>query len=122
MRDPMTIQAAARELRAAGFTTRHTGGYATASRWTGRNHLLVEISPNRSGRSIVRSYLTGNRTRTIDEQETQTLADIVELAITWAHTVDVVHAQFSYVLSDECPMFDPVVLLFAAMGTLDVAA
>lgn len=122
MHDPMTIQDAARELRAAGYTTRHVGGYATASRWTGRNHLRVEISPTRTGRSIVRSYLTGGQARTVDKQETQTLADIVELATAWAHNVDVVHAQFSYVLSEDCPTYDPVVLLFDAMDRLDVAA
>jgi hypothetical protein len=119
----MTIQDAARQLRDAGYVTRHVaGGYAIASRWTGRNHLLVEISPTRSGRSIVRSFMTGAQPRVVDWETTQTLTGIVELAITWAHNVDVVHAQFSYVLSEDCPTFDPVVLLFAAMDTLDVAA
>lgn len=118
----MNIQAAASALRGAGFTTRHAGGHATAYRWTGRNSLRVEISPARYGRRIVRSFTTGDRTRTVDAETTQTLAGIVALATAWARNVDVVHAQFSYVLSDECPTYDPMRSLFAAMGTLDVAA
>lgn len=94
---PLTMTAACRRLRSAGFTTRHQAGVGTiATRWCGTYCVTVQLnrSPVRGGTAVMFRLIWGN-VRVIDQGLGASLAEVVELALRLAHTVAVVQLMWA---------------------------
>ena len=102
----LAVPAACRQLRSAGFTTRHQAGVGTiATRWCGTYCVTVQLnhSPVGGGTAVLFRLVWGNA-RVIDQGAGVSLTEVVELALRLAHNVAVVDLAFALTMHRAAPV------------------